>query len=124
MVSKEETPVLAGVLPAFEIFITKWETLAKMKPWLKPWIDEDLFWANKYYLHMDQTNAYVIAMCIRKIDMLPKLTQVSLGRSRDARDARDSKLPRDLPEQGVCVTKNPRPRRAFSKPLRALPKYP
>jgi hypothetical protein len=63
--------------------------------------------------------------------MLPKLTQVSLGRSRDARDSIDTKLPRDLPEQGVCVTKNPRPRRAFSKPLRAppkplraLPKYP
>jgi hypothetical protein len=63
MLSKEETPVLAGVLPAFEIFLTKWEKLATVKYWLKPWIDVGLSWAYKYYKRMDLTNAYVIAMC-------------------------------------------------------------
>lgn len=63
MLSKEETPVLAGVLPSFEIFLTKWEKLATVKLWLKPWIDEGLSWAYKHYNRMDQTSAYVIAMC-------------------------------------------------------------
>ena len=63
MLSKEETPVLAGAIPAFEIFLTKMEKLAEVKPHLKLFIDEGLSFAYKYYNRMDQTNAYVIAMC-------------------------------------------------------------
>jgi hypothetical protein len=63
MLAKEQTPVLAGVIPVFEIFMTKWEVLASKKPWLKPFINEGLKWAEKYYIRSDLTNAYVIAMC-------------------------------------------------------------
>jgi hypothetical protein len=63
MLAKDETPVLAGVIPAFEIFLTKWEKLAVKKPHLKPWIDEGLVWATKYYRRLDSSDAYVIAMC-------------------------------------------------------------
>lgn len=64
MLSKEGTPVLSGTLPAFEIFLTKMEKLAKVKPRLKPFIDEGLKFAYKYYKRMDDTDAYVIAMCM------------------------------------------------------------
>ena len=63
MLSNDQTPVLAGVIPAFEIFLTDWEKLAVTKPWLKPWIDVGLAWAIKYYRRFDWTDAYVIAMC-------------------------------------------------------------
>jgi hypothetical protein len=63
LLSKDETPVLAGVIPAFEIFLSKWDKLAEAKPWLKPWIDEGLFWVTKYYRRLDLSEAYVIAMC-------------------------------------------------------------
>jgi hypothetical protein len=64
MLSKEETPVLAGTVPAFEIFLTKLETLAKVKPKLKDCIEEGLTFAKKYYRSMDDTGAYVVAMCM------------------------------------------------------------
>lgn len=63
MLSKEETPVLAGVIPAFEIFLSKWDKLAIAKPRLKPWIDEGLKWATKYYRRLDLSDAYVVGMC-------------------------------------------------------------
>jgi hypothetical protein len=63
ILSNDQTPVLAGVIPAFEIFLTKWEKLAVAKPWLKPWIDVGLLWAIKYYRRFDSCDAYVIAMC-------------------------------------------------------------
>lgn len=63
MMAKEETPVLAGVIPVVEVFMTKWESLARKRPSLKPIIDEGLHWATKYYIRMDKTNAYIIGMC-------------------------------------------------------------
>jgi hypothetical protein len=63
LLSNEKTPVLAGVLPMFEIFLIKWETLARNKTRLAPLIDEGLKWAYKYYQRMDLTDAYVVAMC-------------------------------------------------------------
>jgi hypothetical protein len=63
MLSGDKTPVLAGVIPAFEIFLSKWEKLAVAKPRLKPWIDEGLKWTTKYYRRLDSSDAYVIAMC-------------------------------------------------------------
>lgn len=63
MLAGEKMPVLAGVIPVFEVFMTKWEGLMKKKPVLKPFIEEGLKWAKKYYIRMDNTNAYVIGMC-------------------------------------------------------------
>jgi hypothetical protein len=60
--SREETPVLSGSLPAFEMFMTSWEMLGEKHPRLAPFIDIGLKWASKYYCRMDQTRAYVIAM--------------------------------------------------------------
>src|ERR1700679_3427693 len=60
--SREETPVLTGSLPAFEMFMTSWEMLGEKHPRLAPFIDIGLKWASKYYCRMDQTRAYVIAM--------------------------------------------------------------
>jgi hypothetical protein len=60
--SREETPVLSGSLPAFEMFMSSWEMLADKHERLKPLIDIGLVWAKKYYCRMDNTRAYVIAM--------------------------------------------------------------
>jgi hypothetical protein len=43
--------------------MTAWENKAKATPRLKPFIDIGLKWAEKYYKRMDDTRAYVIAMC-------------------------------------------------------------
>ena len=60
--SREETPVLAGTLPAFEMFMTTWELLGEKHVRLKPFIDIGLEWARKYYCRMDQTRAYIVTM--------------------------------------------------------------
>jgi hypothetical protein len=63
--SKEKTPVLAGAVPTLERFMTSWEILAK-KPenqHLVPAINVGLKFACKYYKKMDDTSAYVVAMC-------------------------------------------------------------
>jgi hypothetical protein len=60
--SSDTNPVLAGSIPAFEIFMTSWERLAERHPRLKGWIDVGLGWANQYYSRMDLTKSYVIAM--------------------------------------------------------------
>jgi hypothetical protein len=43
--------------------MTKLETLAKRRKYLKPFIDEGLKWAKKYYIRLDKTTAYIVAMC-------------------------------------------------------------
>jgi len=62
--SKESTPILSGSIPAFEMFMSSWEQLAEKIPRLKPFINEGLKWAFKYYERMDRTDAYVVAMII------------------------------------------------------------
>ena len=64
MLSKDKTPVLAGVIPVFEIFMTKWETLAAKRVWLKPFIDEGLKWAKKYYVRLDITQRLTLLPCV------------------------------------------------------------
>jgi len=61
--SAHATPVLSGAIPSFELFMTRWEKLGDQYATLKPWTDIGLKWANKYYRRMDNTRAYVIAMC-------------------------------------------------------------
>lgn len=63
MLAGEKMPILAGVIPVFEVFMTKWENLIKKKPALKPYIEEGLIWAQKYYIQMDNTDVYIIGMC-------------------------------------------------------------
>ena len=55
--SREQTPVLAGTLPAFEMFMSTWELLGEKHPRLEPFINIGLSWARKHYCHMDQTRA-------------------------------------------------------------------
>jgi hypothetical protein len=61
--SAEQTPILSGSIPAFEMFMMAWEQLGEKHPRLARWTDIGIEWAKKYYLKMDKTNAYVIAMC-------------------------------------------------------------
>lgn len=68
--SSESTPVLSRTILAFEIFMTEWEKLAEEYSILKPWIEIGLRWATKYYIRMDETEAYVVAMCKLKSTMI------------------------------------------------------
>ena len=45
------------------MFMTEWEKLREEHSILKPWIDIGLRWATKYYIRMDDTEAYVVTMC-------------------------------------------------------------
>ena len=58
-----ETPLLAGVIPIFEIFITGWEKLKKKRPHLTPFIQPGLDSVGKYYSRTDLTKAYIVGMC-------------------------------------------------------------
>jgi hypothetical protein len=60
--SGESVPILSGVVPSFEKFMTRWETLARhdrLKALVRPGLDL----AYKYYKRMDDTKAYVVSMC-------------------------------------------------------------
>ena len=61
--SSQQTLILSGAIPAFEMFMTAWEQLAAKHPQLARWTKIGVEWAAKYYSKMDQTRAYVIAMC-------------------------------------------------------------
>jgi hypothetical protein len=61
--SGDDTPLLAGVVPVFEIFITGWEKIKKKRPHLAPFVQPGLNKANQYYSRTDLTKAYVIGMC-------------------------------------------------------------
>ena len=61
--SKEKTPILAGTIPSFKQFMSHWERLAEKNAHLAPAIQIGLNFATKYYKWMDDTDAYVIAMC-------------------------------------------------------------
>jgi hypothetical protein len=63
IMSGDRMPILSGAIPAFEMFMTKWEKLAKDFPHLQPFIQPGLDWAYMYYNRMDRTTAYIIAMC-------------------------------------------------------------
>jgi len=61
--STERTPILSGAVPCLEMLMTAWEQLGQKNPDLEPFTSEALKWAVKYYKKMDQTSAYVVAMC-------------------------------------------------------------
>jgi hypothetical protein len=60
--SGESHPVLSGAIPAFKQFMTVWEKLSEEQPHLAPLIQRGLHWAYMYYMRMDCTRAYTIAM--------------------------------------------------------------
>jgi hypothetical protein len=62
VMSGERTPILSGAIPAFEMFMSRWENLIQDHPRLKPLIKPGLDWAYMYYGRMDRTRAYIIAM--------------------------------------------------------------
>lgn len=61
--SREKTPVLGGAVYAFEMFMSSWEKLIKKNPRLEKLVQPGLDLAYKYYGRMDNSRAYVIAMC-------------------------------------------------------------
>lgn len=61
--SSETMPVLSRAIINFEVLMTRWEILGKEHNVLKPWTEIGLRWARKYYIRMDDTDSYVIAMC-------------------------------------------------------------
>ena len=61
--SKQKTPVLAGAIPSFERMMIRLEKLSLWQPTLTPAIKAGLGVAYKYYKKMDDTNAYIVAMC-------------------------------------------------------------
>ena len=69
--SSESTPVLSRAISSFEMFMTDWEILGAEHSILKFWTDIGLDWAKKYYIRMDETDAYVVTMCKFYIVMSP-----------------------------------------------------
>ena len=61
--SSEATPVLSRAIIYFEMLMTEWEKMGEQHKELKPWTDIGLHWAMKYYIQMDDTDAYVVTMC-------------------------------------------------------------
>ena len=61
--SSESTPVLSRTIGYFEMFMTELENLGEQHSVLRPWTGIALHWATKYYIRMDDTDAYVITMC-------------------------------------------------------------
>jgi hypothetical protein len=45
------------------MFMTELEKLGEQHKVLRPWTEIGLRWATKYYIRMDDTDVYVIAMC-------------------------------------------------------------
>jgi hypothetical protein len=60
--SKESMPVLSGAILSFEMFMSSWEELSEKNPRLQPLIKSGLDVACKYYVRMDWTLSYVLAM--------------------------------------------------------------
>lgn len=58
----ERTPVLSCAVPAFEMFMTVWESLQTKYPHLARFITPGLESAVKYYRKMDNTRAYLVTM--------------------------------------------------------------
>jgi len=62
--SSEQFPRLGCTVLTFELVMTAWENLANGTPCLQPYLSVDLEWAKKYYVQMDNTHAYIVAMCM------------------------------------------------------------
>ncbi|KAG6372907.1 hypothetical protein JVT61DRAFT_6914 [Boletus reticuloceps] len=61
--SHESLPRLGKSVPTFEFFMKAWEILQTKTPRLQPFIGPGLVKAEKYYNKMENSPAYVVAMC-------------------------------------------------------------
>ena len=61
--SSKATPMLGAVVLTFKKFIDQWEHLIEVIPRCEPFVHSGLVCANDYYVHLDWTNTYIIAMC-------------------------------------------------------------
>jgi len=65
--SAEDTPILSGAIPAFELFMSLWQSMVNNVDLeaenVKQFIRPGLAIATKYYKKFDDTDAYIIAMC-------------------------------------------------------------
>ena len=65
--SSENTPILAGTIPVFELFMSSWEVMLddpvledeNVARIIQPGLDI----AKKYYNKFGDTDAYIISMC-------------------------------------------------------------
>jgi hypothetical protein len=62
LMSGETTPVLSGVLPAFQRLQNCWESHATKHRDVSPYIYEGMTWLNKYHEKAGRSPTYVIAM--------------------------------------------------------------
>ena len=56
-------PVLLQGVIYLERLMTNWKSLGATDQQLKPWTEVGRQWATKYYIQMDNTDAYVVTMC-------------------------------------------------------------
>jgi hypothetical protein len=49
VMSGESTPILSGAIPAFEMFMTRWEKIIQQHPRLEWLVRPGLDWTYKYY---------------------------------------------------------------------------
>jgi hypothetical protein len=67
--SSENTPILAGAIPVFELFIVSWKAMLKdadlQSENIGKFLQPGLTIAEKYYNKMADTDAYIISMCER-----------------------------------------------------------
>jgi hypothetical protein len=65
--SSENTPILAATIPAFELFLSAWEAMKADEDLaeenIASIITPGLALAKSYYKKLDDSNAYIIAMC-------------------------------------------------------------
>jgi len=61
--SFESTPVLSHMICNFKLLMSEWESIGKAYMMLRPWTNIGLSWATKYYIQMDDTDAYIVTMC-------------------------------------------------------------
>jgi hypothetical protein len=45
------------------MLMSEWDSLGKQHDRLRPWTQIGVSWATKYYIRMDDTDAYIITMC-------------------------------------------------------------
>lgn len=73
--SSENTPILAGAIPAFELFIASWKAMLNdpdlQSENIRTIIRPGLAIADKYYNKMADTDAYIISMCEPSFIVIP-----------------------------------------------------
>lgn len=80
IMSAEATPLLSGVLPAMERFVTRWETMQETYPAMSDIIDTGLQKIIEYYNKSYKQKAYPIAMGTDHFVQAPKApTDISVA---------------------------------------------